>query len=303
MRNVEIRHLRYFVAVAEELSFSKAAVRLHMSQPPLSQQIKILEENMGVQLLERSRRHVHLTEAGRVFLAESKNILNNLKHAVGRTVRTASVASGQIRVGFVTTALFHALPIVQARIATSFPDLTLVVYDLSTRNQIDRLIQGHLDIGIVHSCSAPSEINKVLIFTEPFVLAVPKGHELDSDITLTAEIIEKHPIIGFSNEQSPSLYDAQLACCLAKGFRPNLVHSARTPFAIFQLIRLGFGISLVPRFYATSGVSGIVFRELDGSTGNLHLHAVWNENNYSELTDAIVECLLSNPGSISNLSD
>jgi DNA-binding transcriptional LysR family regulator len=295
MRGLEIRHLRYFVAVAEELSFSKAATRLHMSQPPLSQQIKALEVGLGVTLFDRSRREVHLTEAGKILLAESKQILSSLNKAVSTTVRAASNEGGTVKLGFVTSAMFHVLPTIFKRVSNCFPGLEISVYDMSSRDQVEALLQERLDIGVIHSCPSVSGLNKVPIYTEPFILALPVGHELESSATITAEQLEKYPLIGFSREYSPSLYDAQVACCLAKGFRPTLVHHARTPLTIFQLIRLGLGISLVPKPYSRSPFPGIVFKELEGSAGQLHLFAVWRDDVSSERVKKVVEQIMFEP--------
>lgn len=292
MRNIELRHLRYFVAVAEELSFSKAATRLHMSQPPLSQQIKALEDDLGVQLLERNRRGVYLTEAGKVFLNESRQILANMGSAVGATIRAAARDGGSLKLGLVTSALFHVLPTIQIRLAARFPDVELSIYDQSSRDQVEAILQERLDIGIVHSCPAVSGLNKLPIYSEPFVLVLPEGHELQKLHSIGVAQLEGHRLIGFSREYAPSLYDAQMACCLAKGFRPNLVHHTRTPLAIFQLIRLGMGISLVPRPYSLSTYPGIVFKDLDDSAGHLHLYAIWKEQVSSELVQKVVEDLM-----------
>lgn len=295
MHSPEIRHLRYFVAVAEELSFSKAAVRLHMSQPPLSQQIKALEDDLGVQLLERSRREVRLTEAGKIFLNESRNILANLRSAVGATIRAAAVDGGNIRIGFVTSALLQVLPIVLDRVSKDFPDIELSIYDMSSRDQVDSLMQERLDIGIVHSIPAISTFNKLPIYSQPFILAIPAGHELEHAEKITAAELEKHRIIGFSRDHSPSLYDAQLACCLAKGFRPTLVHQARTPFTVFQLIRSGLGISIVPKPYSRLPFPGIVFKDVDNSAGHLHLYAIWRDEVSTELVRKVIRQVMYEP--------
>ncbi|CAM3968434.1 LysR substrate-binding domain-containing protein [Bordetella tumulicola] len=295
MHGPEIRHLRYFVAVAEELSFSKAAVRLHMSQPPLSQQIKALEDDLGVQLLERSRREVRLTEAGKIFLNESRTILASLRSAVGATIRAAEADGGNVKIGFVTSALLDVLPSLLARMSKSFPEIELSVYDMSSRDQVEALMQERLDIGIVHSIPAIAAFNKLPIYSEPFILAIPEGHELEKEEKITAADLEKYRIIGFSREHSPSLYDAQLACCLAKGFRPTLVHQARTPFTVFQLIRSGLGISIVPKPYARLPFPGIVFKDVDNSAGHLHLYAVWRDEISSELIKKVIRQVMYEP--------
>ena len=295
MRSLETRHLRYFVAVAEELSFSKAATRLHMSQPPLSQQIKALEESLGVQLLDRSRREIHLTQAGEILLNESRRILASLSTAIGTTIRAASIDAGRVRIGFVTSALFHVLPTILTRISTLFPAIEISVYDMSSRDQVEAILQERLDVGVIHSSPAVAGLNKVPIFSEPFILALPMGHELEHAHSVSATQLEKYPLIGFSREYSPSLHDAQMACCLAKGFRPTLLHHARTPFSVFQMIRLGLGISLVPKLYSRSIFPGVVFKSLDDSAGHLHLYTVWKENVTSEIVTKVIAGIMSEP--------
>lgn len=289
MRNLEITHLRYFVAVAEELSFSRAATRLHMSQPPLSQRIKALEDELGVQLLARNRRDVQLTEAGKIFLNESRYILDYLGHAVGATVKAGTRDAGGLKIGFVTSALFHLLPLIKARLAARFPDVQMIVHDLSSKDQVEALLQERLDIGVIHSCPTIAGLNKFPIYSEPFALAIPQGHELASRSSIEAADLEKYPLIGFSRETSPSLHDAQMACCLAKGFRPNLAHLARTPLAIFQLIKLGMGISLVPKAYSRTTYPGVAFKDLEDSAGHLHLYVVWKEKMKSSLTRKVID--------------
>ncbi|OZI23819.1 LysR family transcriptional regulator [Bordetella genomosp. 9] len=289
MRNVEITHLRYFVAVAEELSFSRAATRLHMSQPPLSQRIKALEDELGVQLLARNRRDVQLTEAGKIFLNESRHILEHLGQAVGATIRAGTSDGGGLKVGFVTSALFHLLPLIKARLAARFPDVQMLVHDMSSRDQVEALLQERLDVGVIHACPAVAGLNKFPVYSEPFVLALPQGHELAGLQSIEAVDLEKYPLIGFSRETSPSLHDAQMACCLSKGMRPSLVHQVRTPLAIFQLIQLGMGISLVPKAYSRSTYPGVVFKDLKESAGHLHLYVVWKDGVKSALTRKVID--------------
>jgi len=212
--------------------------------------------------------------------------------AVGATIKAAANEGGSLKIGFVTSALFHLLPTIQARLATRFPDVELSIYDMSSRDQVEAIQQERLDVGIIHSCPAVSGLNKLPVYSEPFVLVLPEGHELQESRSIGVAQLEGYRLIGFSREHSPSLYDAQMACCLAKGFRPDLVHHARTPLAIFQLIRLGMGISLVPRPYSRSTYPGIVFKNLDDSAGHLHLYAIWKEQVTSELVRKVIEDLM-----------
>jgi DNA-binding transcriptional LysR family regulator len=147
---MDIRQLRYFVTVAEELNFSRAATKLHMSQPPLSQQIKALEEEMVVMLFLRTRREVKLTDAGKVFLRESRSVLAHLQAAVDTTLKTAKGDIGELRLGMATSAVFHVMPKILERLQAQFPQVNVAVTDMGSRDQIRAVLQDKIDIGIIH---------------------------------------------------------------------------------------------------------------------------------------------------------
>jgi DNA-binding transcriptional LysR family regulator len=289
---VDIKQLRYFVMVAEELSFSRAAERLHMSQPPLSQHIKLLEEELGVKLFNRTRHQVRLTDAGAVFLRESRLILNQMREAVGATIHAAQSKAGVLRLGVVTVALFHVLPELLALAGKHFPNVEISVQDMQSQDQILAVRHGFLDIGLVLTQPGRVPLTRMPIFSEDYVAVLPRGHRLAGKPELRLACLAGEPMIGLAREQGPTIFDAIVASCYEAGFSPVFKHTARSPLTIFQMVRLGFGVALVPRSYTASAYPGVVFRDLPPAAGKVRVEAIWNEKHASELTLQIAHEIL-----------
>ncbi|QHE90401.1 LysR family transcriptional regulator [Pandoraea fibrosis] len=289
---MDMRHLRSFVAVAEELSFSRAAERLHISQPPLTQHIKALEAEMGVQLFARTKREVRLTDAGVVFLRESRLLLDQLRTAVNATIRTAKSDAGTLRVGVATAALFGVMPTFLSLMREAFPHVVISVNDMQSQDQVVAVAQGALDLGIVHVRPDRMKLSHAPIFSESLVAVVPEHHWLASKPDFTLADMASEPMVGLSREHGPAIFDAIVACCHRAGFSPEMQHSARNPLTIFQMVRLGFGVSLVPRAYAHSAFPGVRFREMPTTAGSVRMEAIWSERHASALTHKIVTTIL-----------
>ncbi len=292
---MDLRQLRYFVMVAEELSFSRAASRLRMSQPPLSHQIKALEEEMGVQLLHRTKREVKLTDAGKVFLSEAHLLLDQFRHAVNTAQRAAEGESGVLRLGMATSAIFHVMPTVLQRIATQFPRVTLNVIDMQSGEQLRALAQSRLDIGIVHAAPGRKGIHSLPLLSETFCMVLPENHALARKPDLTLAELADQPMVVFSREHTPSLFDALVASCLQAGFSPKVAHVARNPLTVFQMVKVGLGVSLVPRSYAQSAFAGLCFRDSPTTAGQLRLEVVWSDRHASELAITVAQQIFSTP--------
>lgn len=289
---MDMRQLRYFVMVAEELSFSRAAERLHMSQPPLSQQIKALEQEMGVMLFARTRREVKLTDAGAVFLRESRLLLDQLRTAVSATVRAAHNDAGVLRVGVATTALFRFMPRLLALLRTEFPGVEVSVSDMQSQDQERAVAQGTLDIGIVHVRPDRMNLHRLRVFSETLAAVLPDGHRLADAADFTLADLADEPMIALSREHGPTVFDAVIAACQQAGFSPSVKHTARNPLTIFQMVRVGFGVAVVPGSYAESAYPGITFRELPATAGRVQMEAIWSARSASDLTLKIVERIL-----------
>ncbi|OZI31544.1 LysR family transcriptional regulator [Bordetella genomosp. 10] len=281
---MDMRQLRYFVMVAEELSFSRAAERLHMSQPPLSQHIKLLEDDIGVQLFHRTRREVRLTDAGAVFLRESRLLLGQMKTAVSATVRAAQSDAGVLRLGVATSALFHVLPTFVAMVRESYPGVEISVSDMQSQDQIAAVSHGQLDMGLVHIRPDRSKLMRMPIYREHYMAVLPQGHPLAAKADFTLADLADEPMIALSRESGPTVFDAIVASCYEAGFSPSFKHAARSPLTIFQMVRLGFGVALVPRSYASSAYPGVLFRDLPPTAGQVRMEAIWSEKHASGLT-------------------
>jgi DNA-binding transcriptional LysR family regulator len=285
---MDLKQIRYFMVVAEELSFIRAANRLHMSQPPLSQQIKALEDEMGVRLLHRTRRDVSLTDAGKGFLKDTRLIFDQLSTAVDSAVRTATGEVGVLRLGMANSAIFHVMPGILNRIRERYPAVEVVVTDMGSQDQVRAIAQDKLDIGIIHAAPETIGVERLPIFTEPFSIVLPYGHTLSDKADIALSDLEDETFIAFSREHSPALFDAYIASCLHAGFSPKIKHTARQVSTILQMVRVGLGVSLVPRSFSHSGFTGVQFRELHDTAGRVNIFAVWREKNPSELVQKVI---------------
>lgn len=284
---MDLKQLRYFVMVAEELNFSRAADKLHISQPPLSQQIKSLEEEMGVVLLTRNRREVRLTDAGAVFLHESRLLLDQFRSAVNATVRASQTNAGSIRLGVATSALFSVMPTFTALTRAAFPHIELLVTDMQSDDQVRAVSQGALDIGIAHVKPERVNVSRQQVFTESFTAVLPPDHPQASNPQFTLADLADAPMIALPRAHAPTVFDAIVGACSAAGFSPNVRHHARNPLTILQMVRAGFGVALVPRSYRDSSYPGVCFRDVPAAVGRIRLEVIWSERHASDLTLAV----------------
>jgi len=276
---MDLRQLKYFVTVAEELSFVRAAQRLHMSQPPLSQQIKALEEELGVELLSRTRREVKLTAAGRVFLAESRELLDKAQGVAHRTRQAAGGEHATLRVGMATSALFHVLPTLLERVKANLPGVSMTITDMNSDEQIRSLTVDRIDLGFIHARPDTRGLARCQVVTDTFALALPAGHTLADRADLALRDLQDHPMVAFSREHAPALFDALIASCQQEGFSPRIAHVARHPASVLQMVQLGLGVSIVPHGYSAHASPAVAFRHLPEMAARLKIDAIWREGN------------------------
>src|SRR5690606_13804170 len=246
---MDMRQLRYFVTVAEELSFRRAAERLHISQPPLSQHIKALEDGMGVQLFHRTRREVKLTEAGQAFLRESRLVLDQARTAVEAAVRAGKGDIGELRIGVATSALFQLVSQISRLMRDEFPGVTPSFVDMVSAEQVRSVSMGLLDMGIVHARPDRTGARRQLIFREPLVAVLPASHPLAHHASFRLSLLSEESMVAVRREHGPATYDTVVHCCYEAGFSPNFKHMARSPLAIFQMVRVGLSVSIAPASY------------------------------------------------------
>ena len=223
---IELRHLRYFIAVAEELHFGHAAEKLHMAQPPLSRQIRQLEDELGFQLFHRTKRSVKLTEAGVVFLAESRQLLQQLEQAV-QTGRKASRGDlGELVLGFVSSAAYSVLPMILRGFSAAVPDVRLELHELTTDQQIQWLHESRLDIGLVRLPVDDDAFYLHPIHSEPLVVALPECHPLAAQSQVSLQRLSTERFILFPRPFATGLYDQIISLCQQAGFSPKIVQEA-----------------------------------------------------------------------------
>jgi DNA-binding transcriptional LysR family regulator len=268
---MELRHLRYFIAVAEEKHITRAAERLGMQQPPLSQQIRALERELDVQLFRRKPRGVELTDAGSALLADARAILSHIDHAFATTKRTARGEQGQIAVGFTSSAPFHPyVPRIIRAYREAFSRVSLTLEEGGTTDLIHELRNERIDAAFIRTIVANQEgivVNRLL--QEPMVLALPSAHLLARRGTprkaFSLKVLADETFIVYRRHNGPGLYDAILSACNAAGFSPRVGQEAPRIVSTLNLVAAGLGISLVPESLQRMRMDGVVFRYLTGA--------------------------------------
>jgi DNA-binding transcriptional LysR family regulator len=288
---IELRHLRYFIAVAEELHFGRAAARLQMAQPPLSQQIRQLETELGFQLFHRTKRSVQLTEAGRVFLNECQRILNQLEQAI-QTGRQASRGElGQLVIGFVSSAAYSVLPKILSHFRQSLPAIELALHELTTDQQLQWLRDGRIDVGFVRPPIDDEALSVTTILQEPLVVALPQAHPLADHPSVSLHSIANESFILFPRNLAPGLYDQIIALCQQVGFSPKVVQEAIQMQTIVSLVAAEMGIAIVPISLQNLQRTGVVYRTLQEPTPKAAIAVVWKRHDASPTLQRFLEAV------------
>ncbi len=286
---MELRHLRYFVAVAEELHFSRAAERVGIAQPPFSQQIKALEEEVGVPLLLRTKRTVELTAAGRAFLVEARKVLAQSERAVNMARRAARGEVGQLAVGFVSSTVYGRFSSVFGLMRKRHPDVNLVLQDLTSEEQIEAMKAHELDVGLVRPPLQNAEsLSLRVIGSEALMVAMPAGHRLAKQKRLKVGALAREPFLLVPRHLGPGFYDQVMALCARAGFTPNVVQEARTTQTIVSLIAGGMGVSIVPASMQTFQHEGIVYRAVEPEV-TADFAVIWRPEDRSPVLRSFLE--------------
>jgi DNA-binding transcriptional LysR family regulator len=261
---MELRHLRYFTAVAEELHFGRAAERLHMAQPPLSQHILHLERELGVQLFARTRRKVELTDAGRVFLAEAQAILLHTEHAIRNAQRASRGEIGRLTVGFVLSATCSLLPEVLRVFRERFPTVELALEEVTTGQGLAALRDARMQLCFIRlpvpDLDAALWLEPVL--KEKILLALPPHHPLTARAKVPLRLLSNEPFIIFPRDQGSGFYDLLLRACRQAGFTPQVAQEAGQMQTILSLVAAGLGIALIPSSVQSLRSNDVVYKPL-----------------------------------------
>ncbi len=290
---MDLRQLRYFVAIAEHGNFSRAAKSLHLTQPALSRQVKNLEETLGVDLFERAKNVVSLTSVGRVFLSEAREVLAHVEQAVQTTLRAAHGKRGKLSVGLCGPAVATLLPEMIREFRARNPGITLTIKDLEPARQPEALIKGIIDIGFTRSI--PPRLDHLLgsevFFQEPLVAAIPAGHALATEHTVQPSQLAKEPFILYHREGAPELFDAVIALCRRAKFTPQIGASPNRWQSVLTLVEAGEGVSLVPASARHLRSNGVVFRALGKRAHYIDVVLAWRKDKADPIRDRFLKKL------------
>lgn len=289
LSGVELRHLRYFVAVAEELSFTRAAVRLNTAQPSLSQQIRRLEKSVGVKLLDRSRHHVALTNAGRIFLRQAKDILGRVEHACRLANQAAEGQAGDLSVGTFPSADVRILPALRPLVAQHLPDLRLTLHSKYAVEPLSGLNAGTLDVAFMRGPTEADGLEVVELLREPIVLVLPSHHTLARRKKIPVESLDDLPCITMDRSLSPPLHDATVGLYREARIRMHAVSSADNVLGHLQLVQEGLGFALLPESMTALLPAGVTFRPLAcDPVPTVSIVIAWKSGNASRLVREFV---------------
>jgi LysR family hca operon transcriptional activator len=300
---VELRHLRYFVAVAEELNFTRAAARLHTSQPSLSQQIRQLEAAVGVALLNRSRQHVALTNAGRIFLREAKDILSRVEHAGRLAKQAADGRAGDLSVGTFPAADVRILPLLRPLVASRLPHLRLVLHSKYAVEPIAGLLSGALDAAFIRGPIESDQLEMREVRREEIVVMLPAHHALARRKRIPVELLDDLPCITMDRSLSPALYDAIASLYRQARIRMHAVSTADNVLGHLRLVQEGLGFALLPDSMGALLPPGVVLKPLEcDPVPTVSIVVAWKSGNASPLVRAFVDLVRQCSGSSKDVS-
>jgi DNA-binding transcriptional LysR family regulator len=259
---MELRHLRYFVAVAEELHFGRAAARVHTAQSSLSSQIRDLEDELGVQLLSRTKRQVRLTDAGRVFLVDATAVLKKASEAVRTVQRTNRGEVGRLGIGFVPSADCISFPEILRAFKQRFPEIHIELRNLSGSEQISALLAGEIDVGFLRPMVVDARLKSEPIAQQPIALVLPRRHRLLAKSQVALSDLAEESLVLCSRQHAPLQYDVIIASFRALNLVPNVLFETDHVQTILGLVAAGMGVSLLPASVEDLRAPGLTYRPL-----------------------------------------
>lgn len=290
---MELRYLRYFVAVAETRHFTKAAELLNISQPPLSQQIKKLEEEIGTPLLKRLTRGVELTDAGEAFYQDARQILELSANALEKAKGIARGISGQLSIGFASSTAFHPQIFrLLRRFQDSFPAISLLPREENMATLMHELQEGLLDAAFVRlPCESSKAFNLKMIASEKMALVLPQGHRLADTPRLSLAALREEPLVLFPREVAPSLYEVIISACLRAGFQPDSVQQSPQISSAINMVAAGFGITIIPDSLRSIQLPGVSFHQIEDAALSSDIALAWRRWDRSPAVHHLAESL------------
>lgn len=272
---MEMRHLRYFLTVAQTLNFTKAAELLHMAQPPLGRQIRELEKELGTELFNRIGKRISLTSAGQVFAERAQNILAAADAAVVDSQRAARGEIGHIAVGFFEHIAYTLLPTLLRECQQQFPDLTVELRWYTSSEQVNALTRGDVDLAFVRSIPPEADLNATLILQEPFYVAIAKDHPLATRPQISITDCAQLRVINYKKNVAPDYHAIINQLCALAGFAPSPLFEMGQIYASLGLVSAGFGVTLVPASVQRVHMDNVVYRPLREQHAKSELFLAW----------------------------
>lgn len=291
--SIDLRQLRHFVAVAEELHFGRAASRLHMTQPPLSQSIQTLEAALGCELFQRTRRSVQLSSAGQALLPEAQRLLTQAAALPELVRRAAEGESGKLSLSFISTADYSILPSLLREFRHAYPQVHIELREATTDIQLEELAQGRIDAGLLIPPlpeRLKTELDYSSVLNETLVAAFPQG-AVKSKGAIHLRSLNELPLIIFPREIAPALHDAILGCFRDAGLTPYIGQEAIQMQTIIGLVSAGMGMALVPQSVSNLKRPGVEYRNLQGTAPMVETGLAWRRDNASPVLRAFLEHL------------
>ena len=288
---MELRHLRYFIAVAEELHFTRAAERLHIGQPPLSHAIQVLEADVGALLLARTKRSVRLTEAGKLFLADARRILALSEQAQETARRAERGEAGELRIGFTySTPLTPLFAAAINRYRAAYPQVTLTLHELATLRQVEGLALRTLDLGFIRppELPLPDSISLTNLREDPLVLVLPVGHRLASRRAVAIRELANEPFVMYPQNAGTGIYPQILRLCRAAGFAPHIAQTAGEASTIIGLVAAGCGVTVLPSSFNRIHMDGAVYRPVSDAEAHTTLMLACRAHEHAPLVEAFI---------------
>ena len=291
----ELHQLRCFVAVAEELHFGRAATRLHMTQPPLSRQVHLLEQRLEVRLLDRTSRSVRMTSAGRSFLADARQILRLAESASLAARRAARGESGSVTIGFTAASGYGLLPGMIAQCRARVPDVEVNLREMVTIEQIHALASGSLDLALLRPHASLKEFRSIRIISEPLVAALPKSHSLRRGRAISLGDFEGAPFVMYSPIEARYFHDLVATVFATDGVKPDFTQYTSQIHSILALVAAGLGAALVPAAATNLHFEGVIFREVRKmrSMQPAELYVAWKPDNDNPARQRVLDACLA----------
>ncbi len=288
---MELRHLRYFLCLAEELHFGRAAKKLHIAQPPLSQQIRQLEEELGLQLFERTKRRVQLTAAGAVFANAMQAVMSQIEQGVQAAQQASRGELGQLVIGFVGSSAYNVLPSILQTFRARFPQVNLTLHELTTAQQQQWFKTGQIDVGLARPPILDDAIECRVLLRESLVVALPETHPLAKRRKVSQSELAKESFILFPRQASPGLYDHIIGLCQQAGFSPHVTQEAIQMQTSVSLAAAGMGIAIVPESLQNLRRTGVIYRPFKEPTPQAEIGAVWRKDGVSPVLQRFLDTI------------